>query len=427
MVLSILTGAIFGILPALRSSRLSPALVMKEEAGSVSGGSHKSRISNLLVVAQIVLSMLLLICAGLFVRSLQNAQRLNPGFDPDHVLLSTFDLLPAGYSEEKGIEFDRQLLSRLAALPGVEAVTLADSVPLCFNNHSSIIAPEGYVPQLHESMEVGRAYVGPDYLRTMRIPLVSGRDLTAKDSVKSQPVALINQALAERYWPGQEAIGKQIRVEGISWTIVGVAHNSLWANLDNKPRPLLFIPLSQDYYHEAIIHVRVSGDPQAFASTVANTIHEMDPGLPIYDVATLRARTQVASFLGRIAVTMVGAFGMIALVLAAVGIYGVISHSTRQRTREIGIRVAIGAGPGAILRQVLVHGLRLAITGLVLGIALSMVLTRFLRSELVGIEATDAPTYFSVSMILCIVALAASYVPARRASRIDPMVALRYE
>ncbi len=208
---------------------------MKEEAGSVLGGLHRSRLASTLVVAQISLSLLLLVSAGPFVRSVQNAQQCNPGFDPDRVLLASFDLLPTGYTRADGVEFDRQLLARVEALPGVESATLADSVPLCFANHTSIIAPEGYVPQPHEAMEIGRAYVGPEYLRTMRIPLVAGRDVTTHDNRESQAVAVINQALAERYWPGQTALGKRIRAHDRWFTVVGVAQNVKWLSLKTWP------------------------------------------------------------------------------------------------------------------------------------------------------------------------------------------------
>jgi predicted permease len=427
LIISVLTGVIFGILPALRSASLTPVTVLKEEAGSVSAGLHKSRLASTLVVSQISLSLLLLICAGLFIRSFQAAQRFDPGFDPDHVLLASFDLLPAGYSIAEGIDFDRQLLAKLEALPGVQSVTLANWVPLGTSKHTQTINPEGYVPRLHESMETMRVDAGPNCLRTLRIPLVAGREFTLQDTEKSQLVVLINQALADRYWPNQNAIGKRLQVTGKWFTVVGVAQNCNYQRLNETPQPLLYLPLFQDFYHDAIIQARVAGEPQAFASAVEKTVHELNADLPVFNVTTLKSQVQFASALERIAGTLVGAFGLLALALAAVGIYGVIAYTTRQRTHEIGIRMALGAQRSDVFRLVLGHGLRLTLAGLAAGLALSYAVTRFLHGHLFGVTTTDALTYASVAVLLCFVALVASYIPARRAAKVDPMVALRYE
>jgi predicted permease len=230
-VTSLFTAVIFGILPAARSSRLSPVNVLKEEAGSVSAGLHKSRLARALVVAQISLSLLLLICAGLFIRSLQNAQRLDPGFDPNRVLLTSYDLGLAGYSRAQGIEFDRQMLAKLETLTGVESATVADFSPLSFTIHSDIVQVDGYVPQSSESMEISRALVGPNYFRTMRTALTAGRDFSAQDAEKSQLVAIVNQAFADRYWPGRDAVGKKLRTRGDWFTVVGVARNGKYRRL----------------------------------------------------------------------------------------------------------------------------------------------------------------------------------------------------
>ncbi len=427
MLFSVLTGIIFGTLPALRASRLSPAAVLKEEVGSISGSLRKSRLANTLVVAQITLSMLLLICAGLFIRSLQQAQRINPGFDPNRVLLVHFDLLPAGYSTAEGREFDRQMLARIENLPGVESATLADSVPLCYINHTSIINPEGYKARPHESLEIGRAYAGPNYLRTLRIPLISGRDFSPRDNSESPEVAIINQALAERYWPGQDALGKRLEVEGRWWIVAGITKNFKWDSLDGSSRPFLFLPLLQDYYPDVALYVRVSGEPQYFSSMIQKTLHDMNPQLPLFDLTTLAARIQAASFLERTASIMVGTFGLLALLLAAIGIYGVVAYTTQQRTHEIGIRMALGAKRGSIARLVMSQGFRLTLAGLTLGAIVSLGLTRFLRSQLLGIAPTDLLTFSVVGILLCLVALFACYIPARRATKVNPTVALHYE
>jgi predicted permease len=427
MALSILCALVFGILPALRTSSLAPMAVLKEEAGNVMGGQRKSQLSNALVMVQIALSVLLLICAGLFTRSLRKAQHLDPGFDPDHVLLASYDLGPMGYSSSRGIAFHQQLLARLSALPGVESVNLADFSPLNFTLHSDYIYPQGYVPQPHESMEISRAYVSPNYFQTMRTPLAAGREFTEEDGEKSQFVAVVNQEFADRYWPGEDAIGKRISNDGVWFNVVGVAHNGKYRRLVYAPEPVLFLPLWRVYQNQVIIHARVSGDPVAYAPAVERTVHELNPDLPVFDVTTLRSSMQLGSIFERLAGTFAGAFGFLALILAAVGIYGVIAYTTRQRTREIAIRMALGAQRAEIFRQVLGRGVVLTLTGLAAGIALSLALTRYLESVLFGVTATDALTYAMVAVLLSLVSLVACYIPARRATKVDPMVALRYE
>jgi predicted permease len=427
MALAILTATIFGILPALRTSGLAPIAALKEEAGSMSGGPHKSRLSSLLVVAQIALSLLLLICAGLFTRSLQNAQRQDPGFDPNHVLLASYELEPVGYSEAQGIEFHRQVLSKLEALPGVDSVTVADFSPLSFTLHTAYVDPDGYVPQPRESMEIDRANVGPNYFRTMRISLIAGRDFTGQDGEKSQPVAIVNQEFCDRYWPGQDAIGKRINACGQWFTVVGVARNGKYRRLVYTPQPVIFLPLFQDYRDPVIIHARVSGDPQAYAAAVERTVHELNADLPVFGVTTLKSSMQLGSIFERLAGTFAGAFGLLALILAAVGIYGVIAYTTRQRTHEIAIRMALGAQRVSIFRLVLGQGLLLTLTGLAAGIAVSLALTSYLKSELFGVTSTDMLTYAAVALLLCLVSLIACYIPARRATKVEPMEALRYE
>src|SRR4029077_8601995 len=218
LAVSVFTGVIFGILPALRSSNLAPVAVLKEDSGSASGGRNKARLSSVLVVMQMALSLLLLVCAGLFIRSFENAQRADMGFNPEHVLLGTVDLFSAGYTKEQGIAFDRQLLAKLGALPGVQSVSMSSWVPLGFELSSSITQPEGYVPRPHESMDVSNANVGPNYLHTMQIPVVEGREFTPEDKEGSQPVVVVNQEFVRRYWPGQDAIGKKLAADEPTFT-----------------------------------------------------------------------------------------------------------------------------------------------------------------------------------------------------------------
>ena len=429
LVISVLTAVIFGILPALRSSSLAPVTVLKEETGSVSGGLRKARLASALVVAQISLSLLLLICAGLFIRSFLSAQQINPGFNPHNVLIASYDLFMAGYSDSSGPEFDRQLVAKLEALPGTQSVALSSRVPLGFGGGSTSVKPEGYVLQPNESMETENAIISPKYFKTMQIPIVKGRDFTLQDTPNSQRVAIVSETFVNRYWPNQEALGKQLYSDlPKEWlTVVGVARDSKVNSLNEKPTPFVYLPLYQSYRSDMTIMARVAGDPLAFAKTVEKTVHDLNADVGVFDVTTLETRNQIASFGQRVAGTFVGAFGLLALVLATVGIYGVTAYTTRQRTHEIGIRMTLGATKQDVLRLVLGHGLRLMLTGVGLGLVLAFLLTRFLSNLLLGVTSTDALTFLTVALLLCAVALFACFLPARRAMGVDPMVALRYE
>ncbi|MGA2571376.1 MAG: ABC transporter permease [Terracidiphilus sp.] len=428
VVVSVLTAVLAGVPPTLRASALSPAAVLKDETLSTSGGLRKSRLTSGLVVLQVALSLVLLMCAALFFRSLQKAQSLDPGFDPDHVYIASFDLSPLSYSDAQAVEFQRQVLQRVSALPGVQSVTLADFSPLNFSIHSSGILPEGYVPRPHESVEADRGTVSTQYLETMRTPLVSGREFNASDTDGSQPVVMINQALVDRFWPGQSAIGKHIQVGRTNYTVIGVSGNAKYRRLVYDPAPLVLFPLMQRYENEELIlHVRVAGDPMAYAPAIERTIHSLNPDLPLYGVTTLKSSMQMGSVFQRLGVVFAGSFGLLAMVLAAVGLYGVISYTTRQRTHEIGIRMALGASRGDVSGQVLRQGLRLTLTGLAAGFAASLIFARFLRGVLFGLGSGDELTFVLVPAVLLLVALAACYLPARRAASTDPMQALRTE
>ncbi|MFZ0430321.1 MAG: ABC transporter permease [Acidobacteriota bacterium] len=424
---ALLAAVTFGTLPALRTSSLAPIAVLKEDGGRTAGGLHRSRLSRAMVAGQIALSLLLLITAGLFLRSFLNEQRSDPGFDPNQVLVASYDLGPVGYSRDEGIAFDQTLLARLEELPGVRSATLADFSPLSFTVHSDPVQPEDYVPQLHESLEVDRAVVSPEYFRTLRTELVSGRDFTIHDDSESQPVVIVNQEFCRRYWPGQDPIGKRITRYGRTLTVVGVARNAKYRLLRYAEAPAIFVPLYQNYYSQLTIHLRVEGDPEAFAPAVARTVARIDSHLPLFGVTTLEDSMQFGSIFERLAATLVGSFGLLAVLLAGVGIYGVVAFATRQRSQEIGIRMALGARRGDVLMMVFRQGLELALVGVGIGIAGALVLTRFLANLLYGVQPTDPLTFIAVSLLLIAVALLACYVPARRAASVDPMTALHYE
>ncbi|HVH89456.1 MAG TPA: FtsX-like permease family protein, partial [Terriglobales bacterium] len=356
------------------------------------------------------------------------AQQSDPGFEASHLLLASYELSPAGYTRATGVAFNRQVLDRLSALPGVESVTLADFSPLSFSIHSDYQQIQGYVPQPHEWMEISRAIVGPNYFRTLRTSVISGREFTEADTPDSQLVAVVNQAFVDRYWPGENAIGKQV-TDGARFTIVGIARNAKYRMLTSPTEPVIYLPIYQSFRSEGdtTIHLRTTGDPVALASSVEETIHQLNPELPLFNVNPLSVTMQLGSLFQRVAVTFAGSFGFLAMLLAAVGIYGVVAYTTRQRTREIGIRVALGAEKRGIYSLVLGQGFRLTLAGLVVGTALALAFTHLLKAQLFGVSETDAITFTSVGLLLAVVALVACHIPARRATRVDPMVALRYE
>jgi predicted permease len=429
LVIALLAGIIFGILPALRSSRVAPITVLKEDSSSASGTLRRARLASGLVVAQISLSLLLLICAGLFIRSVRSAQQIYPGFNSHNVWIASYDLFTAGYSEGTGGEFDRQLVAKLEALPEVQSVSLSNRVPLGFSGGSTSVKPEGYISQPNEVMETQAAVITPNYFNTMQIPIVKGRDFSAQDIKSSQRVAIVSEGFAERYWPHQEALGKQLNSDFTDewYTVVGVARDTKVKSLNETSTPFVYLPLYQYYKAEMMINARVARDPLTVGKSIQDAVHELNSDLVMYNVNTLESQELFASFGQRVAGTFVGAFGLLALVLAAVGIYGVTAYTTRQRTHEIGIRMALGASKEDILRLVLGHGLRLTLIGLGFGLAASFALTRYLSGLLLGVTSHDALTFFSVAILLCAVSLFACFIPTRRAMRVDPMVALHYE
>ncbi len=428
LVISVFTGIIFGILPALRASGGAPVNVLKEDASSSSGGRSKARLTGALVVAQISLSLLLLICAGLFIRSFINAEQINPGFNPHGIFIASYDLFPAGYTAATGLQFDRQLLERLETLPGVQSVMLTNRIPLAFGRGSTAVKPEGYLPPPDVSMETQVAVVSPKYFSTLQIPLQKGRDFTPQDTRETQRVVIVNETFVDHYWPNQEPLGKQLfsDLTKETFTVIGVARNIKNDQLNEDPTPFVYLPLYQVYKSGMTINARVTGDPLAFAKVAEKTIHELNSDIVVYDATSLEAREQLATIGLRIGGTFVGAFGLVGLLLAAVGIYGVTSYTTRQRTHEIGIRMALGAKRDDILRMVLGHGMTLTLVGLALGLGLAFAITRFMKGLLLGVSTTDVITFSGVAFLLGVVVLVASLVPALRATRIDPTVALRY-
>jgi len=424
MLLSLLATVICGALPAWCSSRVTAADVLKDEAATVSGGGHHRHMLSGLVVTQIALSVALLVSSGLFLRTLRNMSDADPGFAQDHVLTASVGLGIAGFSNGEASTIQHQILDRVAALPGVKAAALTDWLPLSFNGRSADVYPEGYVPQSHESHLVQRADVTPGFFTVMGIPIIAGRDFTRDDNETKPRVAIVDETAVKHYWPGQNPLGRRLSVRGRLYTVVGVARNSRHQFINEQPEPMVYLSFFQNW-DETTIMVKTGGDPNAIAPLLEDTIHQVNAQLPVSDVRSLQDTTQIANMFAVIESTFAGIFAIIALVLAATGIYGVVAYRTRLRTHEIGIRVALGAARSDVLKLVLAQGLRLTAIGLVLGFGLSFGLTRFLAGLLYGVTTNDPTTVVFVVTLLGVIAVLACYMPAFRAMRLNPANAIR--
>lgn len=431
--ISLLAGAAFGLAPALQATR--PVLTSALKDTTSQAGYSRSRLRSGLVVVQLALSLMILIGAGLMVRALQQLRTMSPGFDPSNALTVSFDLGLQGYDQAKGEQFYRQVVERVESLPGVKSASVTTNIPLGLNYSSNNVYVEGQPLERGTNLPVAMvASIGPRYFETMGTTLLHGREFTYQDRQDTENVAIVNETFVRRLIPdaasGEFALGRRVSFNGGQGPfvrIVGVSRDGKYFNISEEPRSFIWAPLSQNYNSSASLVVRTTGDSQAALAGVRNTVRALDLNLPLYDVKTLTEHMRLALFPGRIAATMLGAFGLVALILAAIGIYGVTSYSVAQRTREIGIRMALGARLGDVLKLVIGSGLKLVAIGVGLGLVGAYVLTRALTSLLNGVSPTDPVTFIFVSLLLIAVALLATYIPARRATKVDPLVALRYE
>ncbi len=425
---SLLTGLTFGLIPAFQASRTDLVPALKESSRAV--GPRRGRLRSALVVSQVALSLLLLVGAGLFLRSLGNARATAPGFRAEGVLLASVDLRLNQYTDERGQQFYQQLLERLQALPGAESAGLAEIVPLGIGGMRSTLTVDDYQPRADEDMNVDVNIVSRGYFDTMGVPLVLGRDFTGQDRTGAPGVVIVNEAFTRRFWPGEDPLGKRIHdggPENPALEVVGVVKDGKYRSLRETGRPHYFLPLGQNYSGTMTVHVRTGGRPDALLPLVRREVEALDPNLPLFNVKTLRQHLGIALFPTQVAATLLGVFGGLGLALVAVGLYGVMSYGVSQRTHEIGIRMALGAQPGNIFRLVVGQGMVMAAVGLAAGLAGAWGLTRLVRSFLFGVTPTDPLTFAGVSALLAGVALLACWIPARRATRVDPLVALRYE
>jgi predicted permease len=428
-VASLATGILAGLLPALKATRLA-ILPLLKNAPTSAGGRH--RLRSLLVIGQVAISCVVLICAGLAARSVQKLSQLNLGFRPDHLFLANVDPQLRGYSEDRSRAFHAQLLSKLRALPGVTSASLSTHLPFdTGGSQRAGVWPEGQTPtEIQKNTLVPCTSVDPAYLDTLGTRLLSGRNFTERDNASAPRVVIVSRMLAQQLWPNADPVGKQLSLQGESMQVVGVVGDMrVWAITDSD-RPLIYYPLEQHFQNSITIVARTGMDPLQITASVKQAVAQLDPEMAVYNIRSLDQQI-TTSPMGmapmRMGTFIAGGQGIIALFLATLGLYGLISHSVKQRTHEIGIRIALGATHGKVLRILIEQGLRLVLIGLGLGLAAAFAITRVLSSVLYGVKATDLLTFGGVSLLLASVALFASYIPARRAASIEPMQALRAE
>ena len=426
---SFVTGIVFGLAPAVQASRPDLVVELKEKTGAPAGANRMFSLRNMLVAAQIALSLVALIGAGLFLRSLQNAQRINPGFDADHLAVMSFDLGAQGYTEERGRQFQQRVLERAGSVPGVTAAALGSTVPLFAGGFARTVFLEGQDASDRRAGKLVQITVGSShYLETLGIPLLRGRALSDIDQPNTPTSVVINETMAKRFWPDQDAMGRRFKFFGQQNfnQVVGIAKDSKYNFIGEEPTPYIYQATTQVYQPQLSLFVKAAR-PGAVLGTVRGEVQQLDRNLPLTGVFTLTEIFDQSLWAPRMGASLLAVFAGLSLVLAVIGIYGVMAYSVSQRRRELGIRMALGASRADVLRLVVVQGLRLTMMGVACGLIASFAASRLIASMLFDVSPTDVVTFVAVPALLAVAALGASYLPARRATRIDPMVALRYE
>jgi predicted permease len=429
LFVSVATGIVFGLAPALQASRLNIVMALKSDDALKVAGAHRSYLRNVFVTVQLILSVVLLVGSGLFIRALQRASSIDPGFTVDRGLIVPINLGLLRYGKTDGQNFYRDLLARIQTQPGIEQATLVRFPQMGSSFAQFQVFTEGSEPA-NEGMSTGFNVVGPNYFSTMGTPLLRGREFTETDRDGAPGTVVVNGTLAARLWPNEDALGKRVSItgpDGPFLEVVGVARDSKYRTLGEVARPYVYLPLQQSYDPKMTLVVRTTGEPSSITPVIREQIRALNANLPIADVQTLRQQIELTLLPSRIAAWVLGGFGLLALLLAGIGIYGVVSYGAAQRTREIGVRMALGASERDVLGLVLWDGLIVIGAGLAIGLLLAVAATRVIAAFLYGVGATDPLTFVMVPLLLGAVALVASYIPARRAVKVDPLVALRYE
>ncbi len=436
---ALFAGVIVGIIPALRASRSDVNQVLREGGRGIASG--KQRLRSALVVAQVGGSLALLVIAALFTRSLGAVQNTDFGFDPNHVMNFSMDTHHLDYTDDQAVVFYKNLLDRIRAMPGVQSASVAFAVPFGYMGTLGTLTVEGYQPPPNQpAPQVNENMISPGYFQTMHIPILRGRDFNESDTKTSPRVAIINEAMAKQFWPHEDPIGRKFQsssettksggiVKQVPLEVVGIAKDARFLNVAGAIDPYFFVPLTQDVPPLTTLQVRTSGAPESMVPAIESAVDSLAPGLPLFDVQTMDEALDTLNgiLLFQFGAALAGALGLLGMTLAVVGVYGVISYSASRRTHEIGIRMALGAQPGDILRMVLRQGIVIILAGVSIGLLLAFVVARSLGNVFVGVSPTDPVTYAGVSLLLMAVALIACWIPARRVMHVDPMVALRYE
>jgi macrolide transport system ATP-binding/permease protein len=425
-VIGITSVVVFAAVPALHSSRTDLSAALKSDSRSASGQRDRSRLRSALVVFQVALSFVLLVAAGLVLRSLQSISGANPGFSTDGVLTTSVNLFAAGYDSTRAKAFDDRLLQSIRSIGGVDTVALARSVPFSKRPYDSgPIAVDGYVPRVDEQPTASYNSVSPGYFATLGIELLSGRDFTTGDNESSEPVAIVGETIVKQFWGGENPIGKRVLIGGRWRRIVGIAKNVKFESLLDAPRALLYLPLRQNFSTQATIFVRTRKAPDALSQSLARVIRALDPRIAPYEVITLREQVRRATAAQRVSVVLLGMFGALAMLLAGIGLYGTMAYTVSQRRRELGLRTALGAAPSVLLRLVLSQGLRLTAIGIILGGLVAFASTRLIAYMLYQVSPRDPRAFVAALVVMVLAALLACLAPAWRAARTDPVTALR--
>jgi predicted permease len=427
--LALFATVLFGLIPAWRASKPAQMSSLRDRTNVPSGSVRWYGVRGVLVMLQVALSLIALVGAGLFVRSLQNAQSVDSGYETKRLMIMSFDLGSARYTQPQGEQFIRNVRDRLSSLPMVAAISAADAAPFAGGLQRTVF-PEGVDTSDRRSGKLTPVIaVTPGYFAASGVSLERGRDFTERDGPNSQLIAVVNQTMANAVWPGQEAIGKHMRFFGENWdvVVVGIAKNAKYATLGEPPQPIVYFSLKQQYSPFLTLLVRTNGNPSAALGSIRGTVQSLDSSLPLLNVRTMEQVMGDSLWAPRMGAGLLGAFGILALLLAAMGTYGVMAYSVSQRTQEIGLRMALGAQRTDILRLILSGAMAMVLAGVGAGLLVAMMAARSLGTLLFGIGGFDVLSFFGTAVLLIAVALIACWIPARRAMRVDPMVALRYE